>query len=146
MQQALFEAGGVRTGGYPKCSPLPGPLGHQRGGDWDFLWSPARTALMAVPGLKPGQLVSALPGMTSLTKKRRLSVTLKRAYGDDAFRLVPLTFSLPTETAAWRRWLEAEAAAGRDPGPWMLKTAQHLGLGLCLLPGDQAFARALQPR
>jgi len=28
----------------------------------------------------------------------------------------------------------------------MLKTAQHLGLGLCLLPGDQAYAHALRPR
>ena len=63
------SSGGVRTGGYPKCSPLPGPLGFQRGGDWDMLWSPARTALKAVPELKPGQLVSALPGMMSITKK-----------------------------------------------------------------------------
>ncbi|KAI8474298.1 MAG: tubulin-tyrosine ligase family-domain-containing protein [Monoraphidium minutum] len=146
VQQALFDAGGVRTGGYPKCSPLPGPLGHQRAGDWDMLWSPARTALKALPALKPGQLVSALPGMMSITKKRRLSVTLKQAYGADAFDLVPLTFSLPSELGAWRAWLDAEAAAGREPGPWMLKTAQHLGMGLCLLPGEQAFAHALVPR
>jgi hypothetical protein len=69
VQQALFGVGGVRTGGYPKAAPLPGPLGFQRPGDWDFLWSPARTALKAVPSLKPGQLVSALPGMMSITKK-----------------------------------------------------------------------------
>jgi hypothetical protein len=62
-----------------------------------------------------------------LPAQRRLSVTLKQAYGDDAFSLVPLTFSLPAELPAWRAWLSAEAAAGRDPGPWMLKTAQHLG-------------------
>jgi hypothetical protein len=71
VQQALFDAGGARTGGYPKCSPLPGPLGHQRPSDWDLLWSPARTALKAVPALKLGQLVSALPGMMSITKKAR---------------------------------------------------------------------------
>jgi len=71
VQQALFDAGGVRTGGYPKCSPLPGPLGFQRVGEWDFLWSPARTALKALSAVKPGQLVSALPGMMSITKKVR---------------------------------------------------------------------------
>lgn len=67
--QALFDAGGVRTGGHPKCAPLPGPLGFQRPSDWDLLWSPARTALKALPAVKPGQLVSALPGMMSVTKK-----------------------------------------------------------------------------
>jgi hypothetical protein len=63
------DAGGVRTGGYPKTAPVSGPLGFQRPGDWDLLWSPARTALKAVPTLRAGQLVSAVPGMYSLTKK-----------------------------------------------------------------------------
>ena len=65
------STGGVRTGGYPKAAPIPGPLGYQRGSDWDLLWSPARTALKAAPALKPGQLVSAIPGMFCLTKKVR---------------------------------------------------------------------------
>lgn len=73
-------------------------------------------------------------------------MTLKAAYGSDAFELVPLTFSLPGEAPAWREWLDAAAAEGRDSGPWMLKTAQHLGLGLSLLPGEQAYAQALTPR
>lgn len=73
-------------------------------------------------------------------------MTLKQAYGADAFSLVPLTFSLPAELSAWRAWLDSEAAAGRDAGPWMLKTAQHLGMGLCLLPGEQAYAHTLTPR
>lgn len=49
VQRALFEAGGVRTGGYPKAAPLPGPLGAQRMTDWDLLWSPAKTALKGKP-------------------------------------------------------------------------------------------------
>lgn len=65
----VFPAGGVRTGGYPKAAPISGPLGYQRPTDWDMLWSPARSALKAVPVVKPGQLVSAVPGMYSLTKK-----------------------------------------------------------------------------
>jgi hypothetical protein len=73
-------------------------------------------------------------------------VTLKAAYGPDAFDLVPLTFSLPTELGEWRAWLDAEAAAGRPAGPWMLKTAQHLGMGLRLLPGEAAYGTALVPR
>lgn len=62
-------SGGVRTGGYPKSAPVSGPLGFQRSSDWDLLWSPARSALKAVPGLRAGQLVSAVPGLYSLTKK-----------------------------------------------------------------------------
>lgn len=65
----MLSAGGVRTGGYPKTAPVSGPLGFQRPGDWDLLWSPARSALKAVPNLKAGQLVSAVPGLYSLTKK-----------------------------------------------------------------------------
>lgn len=65
----MLSTGGVRTGGYPKTAPVSGPLGFQRPGDWDLLWSPARSALKAVPNLKAGQLVSAVPGMYSLTKK-----------------------------------------------------------------------------
>jgi hypothetical protein len=89
VQQALFDAGGVRTGGYPKCSPLPGPLGFQRPADWDVLWSPARTALKALPAVKPGQLVSALPGMMSITKKVRFGrlVGLFRGWGSWGLKL-----------------------------------------------------------
>ncbi len=99
------------------------------------------------PTLTPKQRAPlSLPQKTNAPRQRRLSTTLTRAYGQDAFDLIPLTFSLPAELAAWRRWLEAAAAAGRDAGPWMLKTAQHLGMGLALLPGEQAFTHALKPR
>lgn len=78
--------------------------------------------------------------------QRRLGVTLAAAYGADAWDVTPLTFSLPAELPAWRAWLDAQAAEGREAGPFMLKTAQHLGLGLCLLPGEQAYTHALKPR
>ncbi|KAG2433886.1 hypothetical protein HXX76_008239 [Chlamydomonas incerta] len=98
VQQALFEHGGVRIGGYPKSAPVAGPLGWQRPGDWDFLWAPARLALKAIPHLKPGQLVSACPGLMSITKKRRLPATLKEALGEAlAWDIVPHSFSLPEE-------------------------------------------------
>jgi hypothetical protein len=56
VQEQLFAVGGIRTGGWPKASPIPGPLGWQRPGDWDMLWSPARTALRAASGVRPGQV------------------------------------------------------------------------------------------
>ncbi|KAG1679275.1 hypothetical protein FOA52_009305 [Chlamydomonas sp. UWO 241] len=156
VQQALYEAGGVRTGGYPKAAPVPGPLGYQRPADWDILWSPARLALKALPSIKPGQLVSACPGLMSLTRKRKLSLTLKQALGERAFAIMPRTFSLPDELDAWRAHVAvnsaaaaAAACAGADGSLppqqplWMLKTAQHLGKGLRLLPGDRALQRHL---
>lgn len=208
MDRVLHLPGGVRTGGYPKAAPISGPLGCQRITDWDMLWSPARSALRAVPFLKPGQLVSAVPGMYSLTKKvssnlhrqahgharpdawrlsgftcspaqllgflcaapyhlpprvcalcgihfrfclllllqRHLSSTLRSAYGEAAWQFVPQSYSLPSELPQWRAWLDEQAAAGADIGPWMLKTAQHLGKGLVLLPGEAAYTTAQQPR
>ncbi len=75
-----------------------------------------------------------------------MTTTLQEAYGEDAWTLAPLSFSLPADLGAWRAWLDQHAAAGTDPGPWMLKTAQHLGKGLKLLPGEEAYAQALLPR
>jgi hypothetical protein len=59
--------------------------------------------------------------------QRRLNTTLHEAYGDAAWQLMPLSFALPAELPQWRAWIDQQAAANRDPGPWMLKTAQHLG-------------------
>ncbi|GAX74824.1 hypothetical protein CEUSTIGMA_g2271.t1 [Chlamydomonas eustigma] len=174
VQKALYEAGGVRIGGYPKASPIPGPLGFQRPEDWDFLWAPARLALKALPA-RPGQLVSACPGMMSLTRKRQLSMTLKGSLGEDlAFSIIPRTFSLPDELEAFKKYLEKqrsakqvkngsaaeEEAAGRckelavgnsaaasDRNDlWILKTAQHLGKGLKLVTADEAVREAAKRR
>jgi hypothetical protein len=78
--------------------------------------------------------------------QRRLSSTLAAVYGNHAWQLVPQSYSLPAELQQWRAWLDEQAAAGADPGPWMLKTAQHLGKGLALLPGEAAYTAAQQPR
>lgn len=78
--------------------------------------------------------------------QRRLGTTLSAAYGDDAWQLVPQSYSLPGELQQWSQWLQQQEAQGTDPGPWMLKTAQHLGKGLVLLPGQQAYQAAMKPR
>lgn len=108
--------------------------------------SPFRAPPLSLPPALHLQLVSAVPGLFALTKKRRLPTTLAAAYGEAAWQLVPRSFSLPGDIAAWRLWLDERAAAGENPGPWMLKTAQHLGRGLTLLPGEAAHAAALAPR
>ncbi|MEW5315281.1 MAG: hypothetical protein WDW38_006722 [Sanguina aurantia] len=132
VQRALFQSGGVRTGGHPKASPLPGPLGWQRATDWDFLWSPARLALKSVPTLKPGQLVCALPGLMSITKRE--------AYSDQAWQLMPRSFMLPEELPAFKQWILTKPGAAEEL--WILKTAQHLGMGLTLLKGPAAVKEA----
>lgn len=167
LQSALFASGGIRTGGWPKASPIPGPLGYQRPSDWDFLWSPARLALKSLPLVREGQLVSAFPGLMSLTKKRELSLTLKAALGEEeAFQIMPRTYSLPDEMGQLRQFLaqdtfpsssplnsatvptsSASASASSPsssdlPPLWILKTAQHLGAGLKLLPADQILEEA----
>eukprot|EP00879_Flechtneria_rotunda_P013850 GHRR01014466.1.p1 GENE.GHRR01014466.1~~GHRR01014466.1.p1 ORF type:complete len:217 (+),score=73.29 GHRR01014466.1:940-1590(+) len=78
--------------------------------------------------------------------QRQLSSTLHAAYGDAAWELVPQSYSLPAELPLFKQWLDNQTAAGLDSGPWMLKTAQHLGKGLVLLPGEAAYTAALQPR
>lgn len=54
-----------------QAAPCAGPLGYTRSSDWDLLWSPARLALKAAAGgvVRAGQLISAYPGLMSLTRK-----------------------------------------------------------------------------
>jgi hypothetical protein len=78
--------------------------------------------------------------------QRRLSASLKAAYGDEAWQYMPQSYTVPAEMGEWKAWLDEQATAGADPGPWMLKTAQHLGKGLVLLPGAAAYHAATQPR
>lgn len=100
----------------------------------------------AAPGLKLGQLISATPGIMSISRKRRLVPTLRAAYEDKANEIVPLSFALPGELSQFEEHLEQCGAAGREPGMWMLKTSQHLGKGLSLLPPDQALLEAKRGR
>lgn len=84
--------------------------------------------------------------VVTLSTQRRLSVTLSQAYGDDAWSLMPLSFSLPNEVWSWRTWLSSSQEQGSAVGPWILKTAQHLGKGLKLLPGHAALEESLKAR
>ncbi|KAG1663563.1 hypothetical protein FOA52_013183, partial [Chlamydomonas sp. UWO 241] len=144
-QRALAAAGGRRTGGNLKAAPTLGPLGWQRKAEWDILWSPASTAQKALEGgLLPGQLASAVPGTQSVCKKKRLVATLSKAYGEDAWGLVPRTYTLPVQVAAWRAWMGEHRGQASEGRLWMLKTAQHLGKGLALVPRHQAVKQVIQ--
>ncbi|GLI59600.1 hypothetical protein VaNZ11_001529, partial [Volvox africanus] len=147
VQRALASAGGIRTGGHMKSDPTHGPLGWQRMGSWDVLWSPSSTALQAASkGLRRHQLVCAVPGSQSLTRKRRLPETLSQAYGPEGGgSIVPLTFQLPAQLAEWRSWMAAHPTGPGEPQRlWMLKTSQHLGRGLQLVPQDRAVEAVLR--
>ncbi|GLC40289.1 Tubulin polyglutamylase ttll5 [Pleodorina starrii] len=147
VQRALAAAGGRRTGGHEKSDPSHGPLGWQRLGSWDVLWSPASTALQAASqGLRRHQLVCALPGSQSLSRKRRLPETLSEAYGPSgAASLIPLSFQLPGQLAEWRAWMAAHPCPpGQQQRLWMLKTSQHLGKGLQLVTQEDALAAVLR--
>lgn len=101
------------------------PLSMQRDID-----SPAAPACVARSDCKP---------LTSLPSPRRA------AYGDDAFSIVPRTYTLPGQVREWREWMAAwRAGGGTGPGRlWMLKTAQHLGKGLKLMPHHKAAKEML---
>lgn len=105
-----------------------------------------RLSAAAAAGLKIGQLVSAAPGLMAISRKRRLVPTLRAAYGERANTIVPLSFALPNELPQFEAHLAACSAEGRDAGLWMLKTSQHLGKGLTLLPPDQVLAEARAER
>lgn len=127
--------------------------------------------------LQLSALTTVLHLSSPLHMQRKLSLTLKESFGDEAFRIMPRTFSLPDELDAWRQYMAAageaydkqatangsgsgscqssgrdEAAARADGGAcstsdprqqlWILKTAQHLGKGLKLLPAEQAIQEA----
>jgi hypothetical protein len=138
--------------------PQPPRLyGYMRMGDWDFLWSITAKAMLAAELLRPGQLVSVVPGCLSVSRKTSLVRSLCSSYGRGvAFAVVPLTFKLPEEMGAWARELgreqeqaaeaaaaEAEQKGGRrrplqqHPPPcwWMLKNNKQRGTGLRLVRG-----------
>jgi hypothetical protein len=66
--------------------------------EWDLLWSPSGSALKAAEHMRPGQLLCTLPGMFSITKKRRLPMTLQVGHSGGA-QCAALP-SLPLKTTA----------------------------------------------
>jgi hypothetical protein len=136
----------------PHHATPPRLYGYMRMGDWDFLWSITAKAMLAAELLRPGQLVSVVPGCLSISRKTSLVRSLCGSYGRAlAFaRVVPLTFKLPEEMALWARELareeeeqqealeeeeEAEGAARRPSSMWMLKNNKQRGTGLRLVRG-----------
>ena len=51
------------------------------------------------------------------------------------------TYAIPKEVREWREWMNTQK--GRDGTMWMLKTAQHLGKGLTLVPHQRAIKEML---
>lgn len=78
-------------------------------------------------------------------QQRRLPATLCEALGPElAWEIVPRSFMLPDELSGLAAWSAAHPEAAKEL--WILKTAQHLGKGLTLVPLEAAAAEAGKPR
>jgi len=139
----------------------PREYGYMHMGEWDFLWSITAKATLAAEVLRPGQVVSVVPGCLSISRKTSLVRSLVQAYGPGlAFSVVPRTYKLPEELDAWAGALAREeeeqedvgrelAAASPAPPPperlWMLKNNKQRGTGLRLVRGGRgAFSAAFE--
>ncbi len=74
--------------------------------------------------------------------QRKLPVTLRTALGAAAWAVTPHSFVLPDEMASLQAHMKSREAAGAGGELWILKTAQHLGKGLKLLPARELFGEA----
>lgn len=148
-ERALQALGGARTGGPPKLDAAGAArqkirdYGYMHMGAWDLLLSITAKAMLAAEVLRPGQLVSIVPGCLAVTRKTSLVRSLLNAYGAAAtWRIVPLTFKLPDELDDWAAWVRAHP--GDDPGLWMLKNNKQRGTGLRLVPTGDAFSACFE--
>lgn len=148
-ERALQLLGGVRTGGPPKLDPVSAQkqkikdYGYMHMGSWDLLLSITAKAMLAAEVLRPGQLVSIVPGCLAISRKTSLVRSLLNAYGHEvAFGLVPVTFKLPEELDGWAEWLKENP--DKDPGLWMLKNNKQRGTGLRLVKTAEAFTACFE--
>ncbi|KAI8462616.1 MAG: tubulin-tyrosine ligase family-domain-containing protein [Monoraphidium minutum] len=148
-ERALQMLGGVRTGGPPKLDPVSAQkqkikdYGYMHMGSWDLLLSITAKAMLAAEVLRPGQLVSIVPGCLAISRKTSLVRSLLNAYGPDvAFGLVPLTFKLPEELDDWAAWVRAHP--GEASRLWMLKNNKQRGTGLRLVAAEDAFSACFE--
>ncbi|KAF6259908.1 tubulin-tyrosine ligase family-domain-containing protein [Scenedesmus sp. NREL 46B-D3] len=116
----------------PSRRPDDHLLGYHHVRQWDLLWTKSVYAIKAARQLQPGQVVSAIAGLNCLTMKKRMVQTLRMALGPQASSIVPLSFCIPEDLAAWQAWLSSSGPAA-DTGLWMLKTGQDAGKGLRLV-------------
>jgi hypothetical protein len=143
IEQALDQLGGEKTGGTPKIDPVTGQkvkvkdYGYMHLERWDLLYSITAKAMLAAEMLRPGQIVNIIPGFLSITRKTSLVRTLRTAYGDAAFKVVPRTFKLPDELQTWSDWVKRNPM--QDTGMWMLKNNKQRGTGLRLVRTQDAF-------
>lgn len=112
-EHALIQLGGECTGGPPKLDPITAQkqaikdYGFMHMDAWDVLLSITAKAMLAAELLRPGQLLSIVPGCLAITRKTSLVRTLVNTYGAElAFTIVPRTFKLPDEMDSWASWLQ----------------------------------------
>ena len=75
IEQVLIECGGIKTGGPPKLNPVTSAVekckdyGYMHLNLWDLLFSITAKAMLAAEVLRPGQVVSIVPGVLCITRK-----------------------------------------------------------------------------
>ncbi|KAK9818821.1 hypothetical protein WJX74_005844 [Apatococcus lobatus] len=146
IKSAIQASSWARISGEAKTKFLS-VKGHQALSEWDIYWTAHQGCERALLNIRPGQKVSCVPGMEAVTDKRRLATTLRAAYGEGAFSIIPRTYLLPEEYWRWRLVLQAQTPKEQQPF-WVLKASTHRGTGVQVLPEDEAIAaaRAIEAR
>jgi len=143
VRRAFEAAGAKHAGGAAKHSDEAKVLGYQVPDRWDVLWTVPTPAKHAAPFLAAWQMMNAVPGLVSISKKDKLAETMVAAYGEDAYRFIPPSFLLPRDMDGWRAWHDPDCPQGREEKClWVLKTNKHLGKGLKILPRAEAEEQA----
>ena len=152
IEQVLIECGGIKTGGPPKLNPVTSAVekckdyGYMHLNLWDLLFSITAKAMLAAEVLRPGQVVSIVPGFLCITRKTSLVRSLRASYGDElAFQIVPRTFKLPEELDEWSACMNSQPSSSSITPLWMLKNNKQRGEGLRLVrAGDEAMGAVFE--
>ncbi len=121
--------------GAPKPRADEGQLGYRHVGEWQLLWTKSVYGIKAARAVRPGQVVSAVAGLNSLTMKKRMIATLKTvrqavSVGFGWFRLVFFNRAASTMLAGACTKSQAILPSNRPISPPPPPPQQCLGLEL----------------
>ena len=125
--------------------------------EWDVGYTSKKRCTDLEHHVLPGQRMSCIPRLQTLTWKDSFAETLVAEYGvEAAFNITPPTFVIPEQAAEWKAWAAAGAAAhaqqaggggegaaaGDAADAWVLKELRHGKVGVTILPFKEAVAAA----
>ena len=108
--------------------------------EWDVGYTSKKRCTDLEHHVLPGQRMSCIPRLQTLTWKDSFAETLVAEYGvEGAFNITPPTFVIPEQVAEWKAWA---AGAGGEGSAWVLKELRHGKVGVTILPFQEARAAA----